>query len=103
VRRLLPLLLALTALPGCGGEPWTSGQRDEAFRLCRAEIGFPPISVFHPDDYDFKIFMCRCEVDFLAERVAYHHFADNEHVAEVNRVIQVGRTVCLMRHKGGER
>ncbi len=97
------MLALAAALGGCMGEPWTDNERDEAFRLCRAEIGFPPISVFHPESYEFQVFMCKCEVGFLADRVPYGEFADREHLATVNRVLQVGRTVCLMRHKDGER
>jgi len=103
LRRTTLLLLLLPALAGCGGPPWTEGERDEAFRLCRAEVGFPPISVFHPESYDFQIFMCHCEVQFLADRVEHAHFGAPEFLPEVNRVLQVGRTVCLMRHRDGER
>lgn len=94
---LLPLLAA------CSGPPWTAGQIEEAYRLCRAEIGFPPISVFENSSAGFGTFMCKCEVEFLADRVSHAKFTDGKHVPEVNRALLLGRTSCMIRHRDGER
>ena len=99
----LLMVLLLSGAAGCAFEPWTDGEKEEAYRLCRAEIGFPPISVFHTESYDFEVFMCRCEVGFLADRVAHPSFADGQHVLQVNGTLQMARSTCLMRHKDGER
>jgi hypothetical protein len=101
---LLSALLAATAAAGgCSFEPWSQGQRDEAYRLCRAEVGFPPISVFAESGPGFGPFMCRCEVDYLADRVSHTRFRDILHLQEVNRVLDRSRTYCSVRYRDGDR
>lgn len=94
----LPLLVA-----GCAGPPWTPGQVEEAYRLCRAEVGFPPISVFEGAAAGYGAFMCRCEVAYLSDRVPHGEFAGGLHLDKVNRVLASGRTSCMVRHRDGER
>jgi hypothetical protein len=98
-----PWTLLLLLAAGCNLSPWTKGEVDEAYRLCRAEIGFPPISVFSDGSATFSTFMCRCEVEYLAERVAHQEFTSGLHLDKVNRVLASGRTDCMVRHRDGER
>ena len=70
VPRLALRLLVLPLVSACNVVPWSAGEIDEAFRLCRAEVGFPPISVFEGAERGYGSYMCRCEVDYLAGRVA---------------------------------
>ena len=102
---LVSTLLALALLAAaCRGEAWTQGQHEEAYRLCRAEAGFPPISVFEESGGgSFNTFMCTCEVAYLAERVSYAKFKDGKHVPEVNHNLMAGRSNCLFRYRKGER
>ena len=97
------LLLALLALSGCPGEPWTDTQRAEAVRLCRDQFGFPPISVFESQDMAYVRFMCQCEVDWIAERVPHRRFEDRLRLDEVNRLLASGGVYCLQQMKDGKR
>ena len=103
MKKKLLLLALLGGLPACGSPPWTAGEKEEAFRLCRAEVGFPPISVFNESGPGFGTFMCQCEVDYLADRVPHVRFNKALHVAEVNRVLSNGRTACLFDYRNGGR
>lgn len=101
--RRVALALALLS-GGCLKEPWTQAELSEAWRLCRAEAGFPPISVFEEAaGSGFGQFMCTCEVAYLAERIPYHHFTDGKHVPQVNNALGAARTSCLYRYRNGER
>lgn len=98
IRLLLPLLAAACSVP-----PWSRGQVDEAYRLCRAEVGFPPISVFQESGAGFGTFMCQCEVSYLSSRVPHEEFGSGLYLDKVNRVLFNGRTACMARYRGGER
>lgn len=95
---VVPFLLA-----GCGGPSWSRGQIEEAYRMCRAEIGFPPISALGTDSTAFASFMCRCEVEYLADRVAHADYASGRKVDLVNRVLFHGRSACLAERGAGGR
>lgn len=99
----LLLLALLGGLPACGGPPWTAGEKEEAFRLCRAEVGFPPISVFNESGPGFGTFMCQCEVDYLADRVPHARFTSALYLSDVNKVLSAGRTECLYEYRNGGR
>jgi hypothetical protein len=105
LRRAISIGLVATALLGaCERPSWAKGELEEAYRLCRAEAGFPPISVFEESGASgFNTFMCTCEVAFLAERIPYHHFRDGKHVPQVNNALGTARTSCLYRFRNGER
>jgi len=92
-RRLLPLLALLVV--GCSQEPWSDTQQGEAIRMCRAQFGFPPISIFESQDASFTRRLCECEVEYLSTRVPYRTLQDRLRTSEVNRVLQVGGAHCL--------
>lgn len=101
--RVTRWLLVLPLVSACNVVPWSAGEIDEAFRLCRAEVGFPPISVFEGAERGYGSYMCRCEVDYLAGRVAHTDFASGLHLDRVNRVLATGRTACMIRYRDGDR
>lgn len=101
---ILAGLAVAALLAGCQRPAWAKGELEEAYRLCRAEAGFPPISVFEESGGSgFNAFMCTCEVAYLAERIPYHHFKDGKHVPQVNNALGTARTSCLYRYRNGER
>lgn len=88
---------------GCSGPTWSRGQIEEAYRNCRAEIGFPPISALESDQAAFASFMCHCEVEYLADRVEHADYASGRKVDLVNRVLFHGRSACLAERGAGGR